>query len=49
MLEIEATAKQSLSRSFLTAIQSYYANPLNAEKFKEWQNTHKKEEETNNG
>ena len=50
MLNIEVSEKQSLSRTFLEAVQTYYSNPLNVKKFEEWFNdTHKKEVEKTNG
>ena len=49
MLNINATAKQSLSHTFLKAVESYFANPQNTKQFEEWQKTHKKEEKKSNG
>ena len=49
MLSIDATAKQSLSHTFLKAVETYFANPQNVKKFEEWQLTHKKEEKKSNG
>ena len=49
MLSIDATAKQSLSHTFLKAVETYFANPQNMKKFEEWQLTHKKEEKKSNG
>lgn len=49
MLDLNATAKQSLSLTFLEAVQQYYAEPRNMEKFEEWQRNRTIKEDKSNG
>lgn len=49
MLEINATAQQSLSYTFLEAVQQYYSNPGNIERFEEWQRNRTIKEDKSNG